>query len=503
MYVATGGTLYTHSGAQMGVFGNIINDATGGLNHNSAGTVYIFRSAATGVGNSRIYDGPSAPAYTGNYNSGGAYTRFYNLVTDNSIGTNTASGTIINTTSGAGQVQIEQEIRITNQHTFTNGIVWTPRGDWRHAFVHYDANGATYTGNTNARHIDGYAAKTGSSNFDFPIGDGLRQRISGLSGPASGVFKSAYFNRNPKLGTTGISGFSAAATPLRGNLARVSSYEFWDIDGTAASQFKLTALNSVAGYSEWATDFATFTAADVVTAAWDQVWENLNINTPPASFAVDGPFITSASPTNPDMGNSFGTGSPFSAYTWGVTIYGIPLKIKLNNFYANANGCAAVIAWNSSNEEKAERFEVEQSLNGVYFNKMAEVNAKGGAAENNYAITINQTEAVSYYRLKMMEKDGLFSYSPVKQVKVNCSSTETYLNVYPNPVTNGMATLNFKLQYSGQTQIQIVNAAGQQVLSKYINIESGINNIVPVQLNNQAKGIYLIQLVSTEGKSLA
>ncbi len=502
LYVASGGTMYTHTGAQMGVFGDIINDATGGLNHNNAGTVYIFRSAATGVGNSRIYDGPSAPAFTANYNAGGAYTRFYNLVTDNSIGTNTASGTVINSTTGTGQIQVEQELRISNQHTFTNGMIWTPRGSWKHAFVYYDANTATYTGNTDARHIDGYAAKTGSSNFDFPIGDGIRLRISGLVSPANGVYKSAYFNRNATLGTTGISGFSAAAAPLRGNLIKVSTYEFWDIDGNAASQYKLTALNSVAGYSEWATDFSAYAASNIVIAAWDQVWENLNINAAPGSFATDGAFITSASASNPDAGNSFGTGSPFSAYTWGVTIYGVPLKIKLKNFQANVMGCSAVLNWISTNEEKADRYEIEQSANGVAFTKVATVNSKGNSTENNYNLSVNQSSAISYYRLKMIEKDGLYSYSPVQQVKTNCGTNESYFTVYPNPVRNGYTTLNFKTQYSGNAQVHLVNAMGQQLFQKSITVNAGTSNIVPLELKTLSKGIYFIRLSSADGESL-
>ena len=501
LYVAPAGNMYTHAGAQMGIFGDIINDAVGGLNHNNAGVVYVYRSVSTGTGNSRIYDGPSAPAFTGNYNTGGAYTRFYNLVTDNSIGTNTASGTVINTNSGAGQIQVEQEVRISNQHTFVNGMIWTPRGNWKHAYVHYDANGATYSGNNDARHIDGYAAKTGSSNFDFPIGDGTRQRISGISSPSNGTFKSAYFKKNPQAGTAGISGPSTAATPLRGNLVKISSKEFWDIDGTAISQYKLTALNSVAGYSDWATDFITFAPADLVIASWDGVWENLNINASPASFAVDGSFITSATLVNPDAGNSYGTGNPFSAFTWGVTVYGIPLSVKLRDFKVIAYRCAALMSWTTQNEVDADHFEVEQSQDGINYQKINSITAKGSIRENVYALAINQEVSPSYYRLKMVEKNGQFNYSPVQKVNTNCAITDSYINVYPNPVTNGQTVLNFKIQYAGLANVTIVNATGQVVMKKTVMVNSG-NNIVPLELNNLSKGLYLINLLSAGGRTL-
>ena len=501
LYVAPTGNMYTHTGAQMGIFGDIINDGSGGLNHNNAGIVYVFRSAATGTGNSRIYDGPLAPAFTGNYNTGGAYTRFYNLVTDNSIGTNTASGTAINSTSGAGQIQVEQEVRISNQHTFTNGMIWTPRGSWKHAYVHYDANGATYTGNSDTKHIDGYAAKTGSSNFDFPIGDGVYQRISGLVSPSNGTYKSAYFKKNPQSGTTGISGSSAGAA-MRGGLVKISTLEFWDIDGNASSQYKLTALNSVAGYSDWSTDFPTFAPTDVVIAAWDGPWENLSINATPGSMNVDGPFNSTASPTNPDVGNSWGSNLPFSAYTWGVKVWGIPLGLQLTSFKANGIECAAGLTWTTSNEKNMDRFDVEQSSDGNSYKKVIEIKAKGGNQDNFYSMTVNQSAPINYYRLKMIDKDGKFTYSPVQGVKINCTDNGSYFNVYPNPVTNGETILRFKNQYRGIAYVQLINAAGQQIMKKAINLINDVN-IIPLQLHAFSKGIYIIHLLSADGTSIS
>ena len=217
---------------------------------------------------------------------------------------------------------------------------------------------------------------------------------------------------------------------------------------------------------------------------------------------MDGPFITAASATNPDNGNSNGTGSPFSAYTWGVTVYGIPLSVKLIDFKAIANGCAASLAWKTSNEEKADRFEIEQSNNGRIFNKVAVINANKQSSENIYTAIINQTEPIKYYRLKMIEKDGLFNYSPVQQVKINCTVNDNYFNVYPNPVTNGETFLNFKVQYAGLAYVQIINTAGQQVMKNAITVNAA-SNIVPLQLHAFSKGIYIIRLLSADGTSIS
>jgi hypothetical protein len=381
-------------------------------------------------------------------------------------------------------------------------MVWTPRGNWKHAFVHYDANGASYSGNNDSRHIDGYAAKTGNSNFDFPIGDGIRQRISGLSSPANGTYKSAYFNTNSQSGTTGISGSSAAASPLNGYLVKISSREFWDIDGTGASQYKLTALNSVAGYSDWATDFLTFVTSDLQIAAWDGMWENLSINTAPASLASDGPFISTANPTNPDNGNLFGTGLPFTAYTWGVSVWPKPLNLNLISFTATPGGCSADLAWVSSNEINTDRFEVEKSSNGINYYLADIVKAKNGTGTNNYFIKTDQPENTMYYRLKMLDNNGSFSYSQVQQVKINCKAADNYFTVYPNPVTNGIAFLNIRNEKTGIASLSVLNAFGQQVLKKEIIINSGENKSM-IELNHLAKGTYLIQMITADGSKIS
>lgn len=42
VFIGTGGTMYPHTGTTIAVFGDIINNTAGGLNHNNGGTVYIY-----------------------------------------------------------------------------------------------------------------------------------------------------------------------------------------------------------------------------------------------------------------------------------------------------------------------------------------------------------------------------------------------------------------------------------------------------------------------------
>jgi hypothetical protein len=419
-YVAPSGTMYTHPGSEMAIFGNLINDAQGGVNHTNGGKVYLYSR----TGAKAVKDGPSAPAFTDNYNSDGAFVRFYDLVTDNTASA-TASGTAINTNAGNGALNIEQEARVTNTHTFANGMLWTPRGQWKHAFLHYESAGA-YSGATDARHIDGYAAKSGSTNFDFPIGDGTRLRASGIVAPAIGTYKSAYFQKNAQNGTTGISGNNASTGPLNGGIMKVNATEFWDIDGTAASNFKLIALNSVAGYSDWgtSTNFADSDPVFIKITGFDP-WENLGINTSPATLTDDGAFVTTTA-TTPDPN--------YSAYTWASTSLTLPIEIL--SFTAQKRGEAVSLQWTTASEEGSSHFDVERSADGRNFTFIGRVNAAGSStAERTYGLDdLIPAKGMNYYRLKLVDVSGIYEYSTVRSVDFK-SKQGIVRNIEPNPTT--------------------------------------------------------------------
>jgi hypothetical protein len=515
IYVAPGGNMVTFPGTQMGIFGDLINDARGtaatgvsgsastGVNHFGGGNVYLFRRAVHGTGNSRIYDGSNYTAaptaavpYTDNYNAGGAAVRFYNLFTDNNVGTSSPSGTVVSGTGGSGEIQVEQEACITNLHTFSNGKVWTPRNAWKHAFVHYDAQAAAYTGAgasntpftapaTNMQ-IDGYAAKTGSSNFTFPIGDGVYTRFSGLSAPATGVYKVAYFAKNaPTAGTTGLSGNNAlpdVASNMVASIKRVNETEFWDIDGTAASNFTLYALNSVPGYSQWAAanNFSGQTAADNIITGFD-LWENLGIAPAPAAMSNDGAFTT-ATPTTPDPA--------FSAYTWANTT-SAPLPVNLLTFTAAKFEESVNLTWKTANETAFSHFEIQKSVDAKEFGPVASV--KGSQTSIYNYTDANPIEGINYYRLNMVDVDGSNKLSKV--IALTFEKGGSYIAI-ENPAKNGRFTVNTNLK---NPTFALLNGLGQQVPT---SIASQGASKYSIEAKNPTAGIYYLTVLSNNKMSV-
>ena len=99
-----------------------------------------------------------------------------------------------------------------------------------------------------------------------------------------------------------------------------------------------------------------------------------------------------------------------------------------------------------------------------------------------------------FYRLKMVDNDGKFTYSKV--IAVN-RRNQGGLVTYPNPVKSELAvTVN-----SNENKVFVLNifdASGKQVYTQQINAVRGNNNY-RVNVASLLKGLYYLNLVTDNG----
>ena len=115
-----------------------------------------------------------------------------------------------------------------------------------------------------------------------------------------------------------------------------------------------------------------------------------------------------------------------------------PLPVELVSFTAVGQGPAVRLAWATASEKNSLRFDVERSADGQQFARIAEVAAQGTATSPTaYAWLDRQPLAgTSYYRLRQVDRDGAFAYSPVRTV--TRAGTETAaLAAWPVPARAG------------------------------------------------------------------
>ena len=172
------------------------------------------------------------------------------------------------------------------------------------------------------------------------------------------------------------------------------------------------------------------------------------------------------------------------------------LPLTLINFSAFINDKAAILNWQTSNEINVSHFEIEKSYNGHEFNYIGKIAANGG---NKYLFTDLQTTNYTlhntvYYRLKIIDKDGKFSFS--KTVALSTKNIEDKVNVYPTVITT-KTNIEINATSNAIYSIKLCNLNGAIVTSKQVNIVKG-NNVVDFSCNNLTNGIYIMSIFNDD-----
>jgi len=162
---------------------------------------------------------------------------------------------------------------VSSDLLFLDGKVITPRNDLGVSldFINHDV----YAGEDDLRHVDGYTTLRGNEEFIFPIGDDNRLRPMIIpSQNQTNFYQGAYFFEDPNTPSTFASSFTTSDKLLEIN--NVSTYEFWDFNGTTETNITLTwdALSNI--------NLISPNINSLIIVGWNierDRWENLgNIN---------------------------------------------------------------------------------------------------------------------------------------------------------------------------------------------------------------------------------
>ncbi len=78
------------------------------------------------------------------------------------------------------------------------------------------------------------------------------------------------------------------------------------------------------------------------------------------------------------------------------------------------------------------------------------------------------------------------------------NSAITNMSVYPNPASEGSATLGVSLSNSQEVTVNVVNAIGQTVTSNVHNMNAGLNT-VNINTANLGAGVYFVNVITENG----
>ncbi|HPN58272.1 MAG TPA: ice-binding family protein, partial [Chitinophagaceae bacterium] len=166
------------------------------------------------------------------------------------------------------------------------------------------------------------------------------------------------------------------------------------------------------------------------------------------------------------------------------------LPLILTDFTLQKQGNAVVLLWTGKDEHSFAGYELQRSQDGFIFNSIGFVVSSGDTGPVNYQWTDQQPlPAMSFYRLKMIDRDGKFTLSHVLFVSQN---PLTGFSIFPNPVSAGQVQLQMASVPKGNYQMRIYNEAGIRMKELDIKIGNETVNIITVPLRLSAGFYFLV-----------
>ena len=174
-------------------------------------------------------------------------------------------------------------------------------------------------------------------------------------------------------------------------------------------------------------------------------------------------------------------------------ITGIPLPapVELTFFKTELNKGLINLDWQTASETNNDYFSVEYSSDARNYTEIGQINGAGTIqTKQNYSYT-HRTPAngLNYYRLKQIDFDGAFEYSPVQVVEVK---RETPIRIFPSQAFETI-TVDLAEAAKEETVIGVYDVMGRMVLSQVMGAEATRSEL---NVANLTKGHYFIQLQS-------
>lgn len=395
-----------------------------------------------------------------NVQNGNVVTNGRNIVVsgneDQSIGGNGATpqwnNLTVNKTSG--KLILPDGLSLDGNLTLTNGIVVIRDQSKK---IHVSGSITRTNG-----YVDGKLSRTvttGSPNLNFPVGT-----VSGYT-PVNLAFTNVAGNGPIVVhATDGKSANYPSGFSTTKNLGR-----YW----TVTTGISFSNANAVF-------EFLPGDMVGGVTTSSLRAFKYNGSFTFPASgnFTISGTTYTY---NNITSFSEFGAGQDLSS-----------LPVTLISFNVSVFDVAkSRLSWSTGTELNFSKFIIEKSKNGSDFTAIGTIMAKGD--NSIYGFEDELQDAITYYRLKMVDIDGKTSFSKV--VSVTTGFVKNQLLMSPNPAINIVTVIHPKT--SRASSVAVTTLDGRDILRQ--SVEAGADK-TNIDLSMLPAGIYLLNYVSPDDK---
>ncbi|MBO9562416.1 MAG: T9SS type A sorting domain-containing protein [Niastella sp.] len=179
------------------------------------------------------------------------------------------------------------------------------------------------------------------------------------------------------------------------------------------------------------------------------------------------------------------------------------LPLRLLQFSGTISGSNNLLQWTTASEEQTASFDIQRSIDGVRFTTIGQVAASGSTTSNKqYRYTDDVSSNVRptyYYRLKMVDDNGQFTYSAIITLERN--NRDFLVKVLQNPFRQQLQATITSPQLQ-DCSVTLTDMNGRIVAQRKIVLQKGTALVdIPV-VQGPGAGTYVLTFVTTTGKQV-
>jgi hypothetical protein len=172
------------------------------------------------------------------------------------------------------------------------------------------------------------------------------------------------------------------------------------------------------------------------------------------------------------------------------------------SFSATQLGLNVQLDWLTGQERNSDYFEVQRSGDGNNFLAIGALSASGNSDEIqtygflDQSLSAQETSTL-YYRLRQVDLDGSFRYSPLVSVQFVPNQT-LHLQVIPNPVQD-QAQVSYQWNLPQEGRLRFWDPNGKIIWQRSLPNQSGQ---FPLAVKHLSPGVYLLELIAREERKV-
>lgn len=179
-----------------------------------------------------------------------------------------------------------------------------------------------------------------------------------------------------------------------------------------------------------------------------------------------------------------------------------PLAVELLSFSAEKSGNSAQIIWQVENERNFSHYELERSTDGGNsFSKIHQTNGNcSGEATCDYQYKDITFDKIVYYRLKMVDTDGSYTYSNIISLDETSSNIYSLLSTYAE---GDVLMVKLGSKKKSSAKFVLYNIAGKAVATESnVAVKNGIT-IKNMSIDGLSNGVYILKIYFEDNKVLS